>query len=87
MQTLKANGTLCLVGAPPGQIEFPASLLAQRSVCGSDVEPCGITAMLEFSARHRIGAQIETAPMGEVNRALDRLRRNEVRYRMVLVNS
>jgi uncharacterized zinc-type alcohol dehydrogenase-like protein len=89
VQTLRPNGTLCLVGAPPGLIQIPASLLltGQRAVCGSDIgSRAAIREMLEFSALHGIGAQIETAPLEEVNGALDRLRQNEVRYRMVLVN-
>jgi uncharacterized zinc-type alcohol dehydrogenase-like protein len=89
VQILRPNGVLCLVGAPPGLIQIPASLLltGQRSVCGSDIGSRGaIREMLEFSAKHGIGAQIETAPLADVNQALDRLRRNEVRYRMVLVN-
>ena len=40
--------------------------------------------MLDFAARHGVGAQVETLPMSEVNTALDRLRRNDVRYRFVL---
>lgn len=40
--------------------------------------------MLDFAARHDVGAQVETLPMSEVNSALDRLRRNDVRYRFVL---
>ncbi|MFA9470544.1 MAG: alcohol dehydrogenase, partial [Deltaproteobacteria bacterium] len=40
--------------------------------------------MLDFAARHGVGAQVETLPMSEVNIALDRLRRNDVRYRFVL---
>ena len=87
LQTLKPNGVLCLVGAPPGLMQFPASLLltGQRAVCGSDIgSPRDIRAMLSFAAEHRIGAEVETAPMDDVNRAMDRVRRNDVRYRMVL---
>jgi D-arabinose 1-dehydrogenase-like Zn-dependent alcohol dehydrogenase len=42
--------------------------------------------MLAFAAEHGIGAQIETAPMAEVNDAIRRVRENRVRYRMVLTN-
>ena len=89
VQILRPNGTLCLVGAPPGLMQIPPALLltGQKSVCGSDIgSRAAITEMLAFSAKHGIGAQIETAPLGDVNGALDRLRKNEVRYRMVLVN-
>ncbi|MDX1995533.1 MAG: hypothetical protein SF029_24325 [bacterium] len=41
--------------------------------------------MLEFSARHNIIAQTEAMPLSQVNAALDRVRANEARYRVVLV--
>jgi uncharacterized zinc-type alcohol dehydrogenase-like protein len=87
LQTLKPNGILCLVGAPPGLLQIPASLLltGQRVVCGSDIgSPAAIRAMLAFAAEHGIGAEVETVPMAEVNAAIARVRQNRVRYRMVL---
>jgi uncharacterized zinc-type alcohol dehydrogenase-like protein len=87
LQTLKPNGILCLVGAPPGILQVPASQLlsGQRSITGSDIGSRGmIEDMLAFAAEHGIAAQIETAPRAEANRAIERLRKNEVRYRMVL---
>jgi len=90
LQTLKPNGVLCLVGAPPGLMQIPASQLlsSQRIVCGSDIgSPGAIREMLAFAAEHGIGAQVETAPMATVNDALQRVRDNKVRYRMVLENA
>jgi alcohol/geraniol dehydrogenase (NADP+) len=89
LQTLKPNGVLCLVGAPPGLMQFPAAqlLTRQRSICGSDIgSPAAIREMLAFAAQHGIGAQVETAPLADVNNALQRVRENRVRYRMVLTN-
>jgi uncharacterized zinc-type alcohol dehydrogenase-like protein len=89
LQALKRGGTLCLVGAPPGLMQFPASQLlsGQRAICGSDIgSPAAIREMLAFAAEHGIGAQVELAPMGEVNAALQRVRDNRARYRMVLAN-
>lgn len=87
LQALKGNGTLCIVGAPPGLIQIPASQLVtrQRSLCGSDIgSRREIQETLAFAAEHGIGAQVETAPLEEVNAALQRVRDNQVRYRMVL---
>jgi alcohol/geraniol dehydrogenase (NADP+) len=87
LETLKPNGVLCLVGAPPGLVQFsPAQLLlTQRIICGSDIgSPGAIREMLAFAAEHEIGAQIETAPLSDVNAALLRVRKNQARYRMVL---
>ncbi len=89
VQTLKPNGVLCLVGAPPGLMQIPAAplLTGQRVICGSDIgSPTAIREMLTFAAEHGIGAEVETAPMTEVNSALLRVRENRVRYRMVLTN-
>jgi uncharacterized zinc-type alcohol dehydrogenase-like protein len=89
LQTVKPNGVLCFVGAPPGLLQIPAGLLltSQRVVCGSDIgSPKDIREMLTFAAEHGVGAQVETAPMADVNAAIDRVRKNDVRYRMVLTN-
>jgi len=42
--------------------------------------------MFHFSAKHAIIPMIELYPLTSVNLALERLRRNHVRYRAVLVN-
>jgi alcohol/geraniol dehydrogenase (NADP+) len=89
LQTLKPNGVLCLVGAPSGLIPIPCSqlLTGQRVICGSDIgSPAIVREMLAFASRHGIGAEVETTPMAEVNTALQRVRANRVRYRMVLTN-
>jgi uncharacterized zinc-type alcohol dehydrogenase-like protein len=89
LQALRPNGVLCLVGAPPGLMQFPASLLltGQRAICGSDIgSPGAIREMLAFAAEHGIAAQVEKAPMSEVNAAVQRVRDNKARYRMVLEN-
>jgi uncharacterized zinc-type alcohol dehydrogenase-like protein len=90
LQTLRPNGTLCLLGMPPGVIQFPPSLLVtgERSITGSDIgSRSAIREMLRFSARHKIAPQVQRMPMAEANAALTRLRQNQVRYRVVLENS
>ena len=88
LQTLRANGTLCLLGIPPGMIiQFPPSLLitGQRSITGSDIGGRAvIREMLRFVTRHGVVPQIERMPMVEANAAVTRLRQNRVRYRLVL---
>jgi uncharacterized zinc-type alcohol dehydrogenase-like protein len=89
VQALKPNGVFCLVGAPPGLIQVPASqlLTGQRVLCGSDIGSRGsIRDMLDFAATHGIGAQVEIAPMAEANAAVQRVRDHRARYRMVLAN-
>jgi uncharacterized zinc-type alcohol dehydrogenase-like protein len=87
LQTLRPNGSLCLLGIPPGIIGIPPSLLitGQRAITGSDIGSRGvIREMLEFVTRHRIAPQIQRMPMAEANAGLTRLRANQVRYRLVL---
>jgi uncharacterized zinc-type alcohol dehydrogenase-like protein len=89
VQTLKPGGVLCLVGAPPGILQLPAGLLltGQKSICGSDIgDRATLSEMLRLAERHRIVPLVETSAMSEVNREIERLRRNEVRYRAVLQN-
>lgn len=89
LRTLRANGTLCLLGLPP-ILQIPPALLVtgQRSITGSDIGSRKvIREMLAFAARHEIKPQIERLPMAEANAALTRLRQNQVRYRVVLENA
>jgi uncharacterized zinc-type alcohol dehydrogenase-like protein len=86
---LKPKGRLCLVGIPPSDLKIAARLLisGNRSICGNSTGNRKLMAeMLAFAAQHKIAAQTETLPMSEVNQAIARLKSNQVRYRMVLVN-
>jgi len=87
LQTLRPNGTLCLLGLPPGIIQIAPALLVtgQRSITGSDIgSRRTIREMLELAARHRITPLVERLPFSEANAALTRLRENRARYRIVL---
>ena len=87
LAALAPHGTLCFVGAlaNPIQIATGALLAGQKKITGSVIGGRrAMNDMLEFAARHNIGAKIEVLPMQEVNVALKRLRDNDVRYRFVL---
>ncbi|MCX6130490.1 MAG: NAD(P)-dependent alcohol dehydrogenase [Proteobacteria bacterium] len=87
LNILRPDGKLCFVGVPQSQIQIAAFPLiaGRRSICGN---PTGsrsqIQDMLQFAARHGIQAKTEVMPMSEINQALDRVRANKARYRMVL---
>lgn len=87
VNALRPNGVLSFVGALAEPLSIPTGMLMarRRSITSSPIGGrVAMREMLDFAARHEIGAQVETLPMSEVNTALDRLRRNDVRYRFVL---
>ena len=46
--------------------------------------PTGTQRMLDFCSRHAISPKVELLPMAEINTAISRLRKGNVRYRFVL---
>ncbi len=84
---LRPNGKLCFVGVPPRELNIPIFTLIdkQKSIVGSVIGGrVLIKEMLEFAARHKIKAQTEVVPLSQVNSALQKVRENKARYRMVL---
>lgn len=84
---LKPNGTLCFVSRPTDRISInPAFLVStQRSIVGSNnANRSLMQEMLDFSARCQIHPMIEVLPLKKINEAIERLKANKVRYRIVL---
>ncbi|GHO84944.1 NADPH-dependent aldehyde reductase Ahr [Dictyobacter formicarum] len=84
---LAPQGRLHFVGVVPEPVPITVFDLigAQKSVSGSPAgSPVAIAEMLDFSALHNISPQVEHFKMKDVNKALDRLRAGEARYRIVL---
>lgn len=89
MAVLRPKGTLLFVGASPGKLDIPVGtlLVGKKAVRGSVIgSRSAIREMLDFAARCGVKAQTEVVPMADVNAALDRVRSNQARYRMVLKN-
>lgn len=87
LSLLAPNGTLVYLGLPDENISFNVfSLLAnRRSISGSTIGGIAETQeMLDFSAQHGIGADIETINADQVNEAWDRVVASDVRYRFVI---
>ncbi|MCA0447531.1 MAG: NAD(P)-dependent alcohol dehydrogenase [Bacteroidetes bacterium] len=87
MNMLRPNGKLCFVGATGGNITVPTGLLLgrQKSICGSNIGGVKVmNEMLEFAAKHQVVAKTEVMPMNQVNDAIEKVRHNQARYRMVL---
>ncbi|WVZ64897.1 hypothetical protein U9M48_014347 [Paspalum notatum var. saurae] len=84
---LKPLGQMVIVGAPSKPLELPvyAIVPSGKGVAGNSVGGVGdCQAMLEFAAKHGIGAEVEVIKMDYVNTAFERLEKNDVRYRFVI---
>ena len=89
IQALRPTGQLCFVGVPPApaSIQVFPLIAGGRSIAGSPIgSPSQIAEMLDVAARHGIKAKTELFPMSKVNEAIDKVKKNKVRYRAVLGN-
>lgn len=87
---LKPRGAFACVGLPSksqkSQLWLQSVVPAERTVVGSYLGPYrDYDEMLDFAAKHGVKPQVELFPAADVNVAIAKLRRNEVRYRAVLV--
>ncbi|MFF7249315.1 NAD(P)-dependent alcohol dehydrogenase [Embleya sp. NPDC008237] len=86
LKLVTMDGTLSLLGyLGPVTVEATDLLIGRKklSSAGSGGRPA-TAEMLQFCADNGIAADIEVLPSSQVDTALDRLRRNDVRYRFVL---
>lgn len=86
LRLVAMDGTLSHLGhLGPVTVETTDLLVGRKklSSAGSGGRPA-TAAMLDFCGEHDITADIELLPSARVNEALERLRRNDVRYRFVL---
>ncbi|GJL78915.1 MAG: aldehyde reductase Ahr [Nitrospinaceae bacterium] len=87
VDALRPGGKLCFVGVPEQPIKVSAFslIVGQNSICGNPIgSRTDILEMLDFAARNDIKACTETLPLAEVNKGIERMRDNQVRYRVVL---
>ncbi len=86
---LRPTGTLCFVGVPPSPVSVHAFPLISglRSITGNPIgSPHRLKEMLDVAARHGVKASIESFPMAQANAAIEKVKKNKVRYRAVLGN-
>lgn len=84
---LKINGKLITVGLPNKPLELPIFplVMGRKLVGGSDIGGTEETQeMLDFCGKHNITADIELIKMEEINTAMERLAKSDVRYRFVI---
>jgi len=90
MSMLALRGKFIMVGMPDG-LTVPISIGTMGDVEGEFVSsmigpPHVIREMLEFAAEKGVKPWIEKLPMADVNKGLEKIRTNNVRYRVVLCN-
>src|SRR5271156_5891448 len=86
---LRPKGTLMVLGASPSPLQISAFGLigGQKAVAGSPTgSPRDLHEMLDVAARHKVKAITERFAMKDANKAVDKVKRNQVRYRAVLAN-
>ncbi|KAG1363335.1 putative cinnamyl alcohol dehydrogenase [Cocos nucifera] len=84
---LNPDGKILLVGAAPEPLYFTCSalILGRKTITGSFIGSIAETQeLLEFWADKDLTSKIEVVPMDYVNKAVERMEKNDVRYRFVL---
>nr|AMB21218.1 cinnamyl alcohol dehydrogenase [Asarum sieboldii] len=87
LSLLKVDGKLILVGVAPKplQLETTAVILGRKSITGSLIGSVEETEeLLEFWGEKGLTSMIEVVKMEYVNKAMERIEGNDVRYRFVL---
>ncbi|MEU6125851.1 NAD(P)-dependent alcohol dehydrogenase [Streptomyces sp. NPDC047123] len=86
LKLVAMDGTLSLLGQlGPVAVEAMDLLVGRKKLSsGGSGGRAGTAGMLRFCAEHGIVADTEILPSADVHTALERLRKNDVRYRFVL---
>ncbi|KAJ8638424.1 hypothetical protein MRB53_012691 [Persea americana] len=87
LSLLKVDGKIVMMGviSEPLQFVSPMIMLGRRTITGTFIGSMEETQeMLEFCAEKGLKSMIEIVKMDYVNEALERLEKNDVRYRFVV---
>jgi uncharacterized zinc-type alcohol dehydrogenase-like protein len=87
LEILKKEARLILLGFPDISVNTTDLVAHNLSITGSFIgNHTTMKEMLAFAHANKISPMIETMPMSRVNEALQRVRENKARYRIVLEN-
>lgn len=86
LNLLKPHGYFTNVGLPEENYSVPPFALGRDIKFGGTCigSPSEIEEMLALCSKHNITAQIELAPLAKANEAIEKVKANEARYRIVL---
>jgi uncharacterized zinc-type alcohol dehydrogenase-like protein len=85
---LRPRGTICFVGmCPPISADvFTLGFTMNNITTSNTGGKKDMVQMLDFCARHKIGAAVAISPLSEINAALSKLRSGDSHFRHVLSN-
>ena len=87
LMTLKKKGRLVLLGFPDVTLNSTDLVAHQLSITGSFLgNRSTMREMLGFAQDQGIAPEVELMPMSQVNEAIQRVKENKARYRIVLFN-
>jgi uncharacterized zinc-type alcohol dehydrogenase-like protein len=87
LMMLKKKGRLLLLGFPYVALNSTDLVAHELSITGAFLgNPSTMREMLPFAQEHGITPAVELMPMSQVNEAIQRVKENKARYRIVLVN-
>jgi len=87
LEILKKKGKLVLVGFPDIHVKSVDLVAHELSIEGSFMgSQADMRDMLQFAQTQAIHPMIELMPMLQVNQAIERVKQNQARYRIVLEN-
>ena len=87
LMTLKKKGKLVLLGFPDVTFNSTDLVAHQLSITGSFLgNRATMREMLGFAQDQGIAPEVELMPMSQVNEAIQRVKENKARYRIVLFN-
>lgn len=87
LDLLKVDGTMCVVGAvePLDKVNAAQLMFGRKTLAGSIIGGIGETQeMLNFCAEKNIVSDVEIIAIDQINLALERLVKSEVKYRFVI---
>lgn len=87
LSLLKVDGKIIMMGVINQPIQFitPMIMLGRKSITGSFIGSMAeAEEMLEFCEKKGLSSMIEMVKFDQINEALERLERNDVRYRFVV---
>ena len=87
LEILKKRGKIVMVGFPDITFNSTDLIAHELSMTGSFLgNRATMKEMLSFAQEHGIKPRIELMPMSEINDAIEKVKQNKARYRIVLVN-